>query len=175
MPSDFIPAISRARREYIDAAGSLTLKHAAVSPLLCEAVFRPQAASQGFPTLLISPEFLCSGLEGNGFRGLTLSFRYCKNKNELAWLVLSGDRSGHVWRAIPQEIRADPGEQDEPPNRKFNAHPKLPSLKAPRFREDLGASYQENIKPKQLRRGPQGSMNGGDSVVSPSKTRGNPR
>src|SRR5579863_9695603 len=54
MPSDFIPAISPERWEYIAAAGSLAIKHATVSPLPCRAAPRAQTALQGFPIILIS-------------------------------------------------------------------------------------------------------------------------
>jgi hypothetical protein len=53
-------------------------------------------------------------------------------------------------RTIPQEVRANPGEQNDPPNREFKPHPKLPSSKAQPFWKQFGSGYQENVEPKQL-------------------------
>jgi hypothetical protein len=114
MPSDFIPAISPERREYIAAAGGLAIKHATVSPLLCEAVRRAHIASQGFPTIRVLLEFLSSGLEETGSRTSRFPLNVTATKIEFAGLVLGPgedeDQSGHVGRSIPNEVRGDPGE-----------------------------------------------------------------
>lgn len=56
------------------ATGSLAIKHAEVSSLLCGAVPRAQTASQGFPTI-------CSSSRESSFKDLTLSFKYYNNAN----------------------------------------------------------------------------------------------